>query len=359
MANFYKSEVITAMREQALVPVFYNADREVVLEIIGACVRGGSRLVEFTNRGEGAADLFGEVIKVCRKKYPALMVGVGSVRDEITAGIYIGKGADFVVGPTFNPRISEISNRHAVPYSPGCGSATEINDAEAAGSEIIKVFPGEEVGGAGFFKAIHGPAARTQMMPTGGVNITAESIHGWLSVGQAASLGIGSELVRKDLVAKKDFAAIEANVRRTLHIIRVVRAKMLAAEGVIFRGVHHVGVPSGDMEATVKLLGEAAGFVTVKPPTSTSFVAGPAGASMEIGPRDKVKENGHVALEVTDLDKALEILARHGIKPEGETRVSSDKTVKAAYLAEGAFGMTTRVHLYSLYSEEVEKLRSK
>ena len=356
MANFYKSDVITAMREQVLVPVFYNGDREVVLEIIAACVRGGSRIVEFTNRGEGAADLFGEVIKVCRKKYPALMVGVGSIRDEITAGIYIGKGADFVVGPTFNPKISEIANRHAVPYLPGCGSASEISDAEAAGSEIIKVFPAGEVGGAAFFKAIHGPAARTQMMPTGGVNITAESIHNWLAVGGAAALGIGSELIRKDLVAKKDFAAIEAAVRQTLHVIRVVRAKMLAAEGVIFRGVHHVGVPSSGMAKAVKLLGKAAGFALVKPPTSTSFVAGGTGVSMEIGPGASVKEHGHVAIEVTDMDKALGILGKAGIKLDGEIRVNPEKTAKAAYLAEGAFGLTTRVHLYCLYSEEVEKL---
>jgi 2-dehydro-3-deoxyphosphogluconate aldolase/(4S)-4-hydroxy-2-oxoglutarate aldolase len=354
MANFYRSEVVTAMREQALVPVFYHASKDVVLEIIGACARGGSRLVEFTNRGEGAADLFGELIKVCRKEFPKLMVGVGSIRDEITAGIYLGKGADFVVGPTFNPRVAEICNRLAVPYSPGCGTASEINNAEAAGSEIIKIFPGGEVGGPAFFKAIHGPAARTQMMPTGGVETTAESIHGWLTVGQAAALGIGSELVKKDLVAKKDWAAIENSVRRTLHVIRAVRNRALASEGVIFKGVHHVGVPAADMNASVKMLGDLAGFGLTKPPGSTMFIAGAGGAAMEVGPGDKVKEHGHVALEVTDIDKALELLAKNGIKVDGEVRVSSDKTVKAAYLAEGAFGLGMRVHLYCLFSEEVE-----
>ena len=355
MANFYKSEVITTMREQVLVPVFYHADREVVLEIMGACVRGGSRIVEFTNRGEGAADLFGEVVKTCRAKYPALMVGVGSIREEVTAGIYIGKGADFVVGPTFNPKVSEITNRHAVPYLPGCGSATEISDAEAAGSEIVKVFPAQEVGGVAFFKAVHGPAPRTQMMPTGGVNITAESIYGWLTVGQAAALGIGSELIRKELVAKKDWAAIETNVRHTLHLIRVVKAKKLAAEGIIFLGVHHVGVATANMTEAVKLLGEVAAFTLVKPPGATSFIAGRTAAAMEVGPAAGVKEHGHIAIEVTDLGKALEMLAKHGIKPDGEIRTSGDKTVQAAYLAEGAFALATRVHLYCVYSEEVEK----
>ena len=354
MANFYKSEIITTMREQVLVPVFYHADREVVLEIIGACVRGGARIVEFTNRGEGAADLFGEVVKVCRSKDPALMVGVGSIREEVTAGIYIGKGADFVVGPTFNRNTSEICNRHTVPYLPGCCSATEISEAEAAGAEIVKVFPAQEVGGVAFFKAIHGPAAHTQMMPTGGVSITAESIYNWLTVGQAAALGIGSELIRKDLVAKKDWAAIEANVRHALHLIRVVKAKRLAAEGILFRGVHHVGVATADMAEAVKLLGEAAAFTLVKPPTSTSFVAGGTGAAMEVGPAAGVKEHGHIAIEVTDLDKALEFLAKHEIKPDGKPRVNPDKTAKTVYLAEGAFALATRVHLYCLYSEELE-----
>jgi len=355
MATFYKSEVISQMRKQALVPVFYNPDKEVVLGIIGACVRGGLRMVEFTNRGEGAADLFGEVIAVCRKEYPTLMVGVGSVRDEISAGIYLGKGADFIVGPTFNPKVAEICNRLAVPYSGGCGSASEINDAEAAGCEIVKVFPGGQVGGPGFFKAVHGPAKMTSLMPTGGVDITAESLVGWLMTGGAAALGIGSKLVTKDLVKKKDFAAIEENVRGTLHRIQVIKRKMLAETGVVFMGAQHVGVPSSDMAASAKLLGEIAGFEVMKPPTSTTFVTGSDGAPMEIGPGEKVKAHGHLALEVTDIDKAVAACAAKGIKTDGEVRVSSDKTVKAAYLAEGAFGLDMRVHLYCLYSEEVDK----
>ena len=358
MANFYKSEVITAMREQALVPVFYHPDLEVVLGIIGACTKGGSRLVEFTNRGEGAADLFGEVIKVCRKRHPEVMVGVGSVRDEITAGIYIGKGADFVVGPTFNPRIAEICNRHAVPYSPGCGSATEISNAEAAGSEIIKVFPGTEVGGPEFFKAIHGPAARTQMMPTGGVDTTAESLQAWLVTGEAAALGVGSNLVRKELVAKKDFAAIEADVRRVIGMIQAIRMKMLAAKGVVFLGVHHVGLSAGNMAATVKLLTDVCGFHTVGEPGAATTVAGAVGA-MEVGPADVVKEPGHLALEVTDIGKALAELAKVGVKPDGEIKLRPDKTARIVYLAAGAFGLAMRVHLYCLYSEGVEALAKK
>jgi hypothetical protein len=211
------------------------------------------------------------------------------------------------------------------------------------------------VGGPGFFKAVHGPAKMTSLMPTGGVDITAESIVDWMMTGGAAALGIGSKLVTKDLVKKKGFAAIEENVRATLHKIQVVKRKMLAAEGILFMGAHHVGVPASDMAAAAKLLGEIAGFTVVKPPTSTTFVTGVDGAPMEIGPAAKVKEHGHLAIEVTDVDKAVAACKAKGIATDGEVRVSSDKTVKAVYLAAGAFGLDMRVHLYCLYSEEVDK----
>ncbi len=356
MANFYKSEVVAAMREQALVPVFYSASKDVVLEIVAACARGGSRLIEFTNRGEGAADVFGEVVKVCRKQYPDMILGVGSIRDEVTAGIYIGKGADFVVGPTFNPRVSEICNRLGVSYSPGCGTASEINNAEAAGAEIVKVFPGGQVGGPAFFKAVHGPSANTQMMPTGGVEPTAESIYGWLAIGDAAALGIGGELIKKDLVAKKDWAGIEANVRKAIHIIRCVRNKVLASEGVLFKGVQHVGVGSADMNASFKILADLAGFRLTRPAGATLFIAGAEGPEIEVGPADKVKDPGHIAVEVTDMAQALDALAKAGIKPDGEVATNPDKTAKTVYLAEGAFGFKLRVHLFARFSEAVDSL---
>lgn len=355
MANFYKSEVITAIREQGLVPVFYHKDRDTVLAIIEACIRGGSRIVEFTNRGEGAADVFGEVLNICRKKYPNLIFGIGSIKDEITAGIYIGKGADFVVGPTFNPEVAKICNRHVISYSPGCGSATEISNAEACGSEIIKVFPGDSVGGEGFFKAIHGPSSRTQMMPTGGVDITVKSIYGWLITGGAAALGIGSKLIHKDMVEKGDFKSIQENIRKTLHIIRVIRTKQLAKRGIIFKGIHHVGLPAQDMANTLGSFEKILGFSKMKEPTSTTFI-GAYNSILELGPSDKVKENGHIALEATDIDRAMQALCAQKIEFDGNPRISSDKTVKAIYLKEGSFGTKMRIHLYSLYSEEVEAL---
>lgn len=356
MANFYKSQVITAMRKQGLVPVFYHKDKDTVFSIIEACTKGGSRIVEFTNRGEGAADLFGEVLKICRKQYPQLILGVGSIKDEVTTGIYISKGADFVVGPTFNPEVAKICNRHVISYSPGCGSATEISNAEASGAEIIKVFPGDSVGGEGFFKAVHGPSPRTQMMPTGGVDITAKSISQWLKIGGATALGIGSKLIRKDMVESGNFKGIEENVRSTLHIIQVVRANQLSKKGIIFKGIHHFALPASDMANTVELFEKILGFSKTREPASTFFIGTSIGTLLEVGPSETVKENGHIALEVTDIDMAMEILRAKGIEFDGEIGVSSDGRIKGVYLKEGSFGTAMRMHLYGLYSEEVEAL---
>jgi hypothetical protein len=165
--------------------------------------------------------------------------------------------------------------------------------------------------------------------------------------------------VKKELVAKKDWAAIDANVRRTIHIIQAVRNRILASEGVLFKGIVHAGVESDDMNASAKMLAELCGFELVKPPGGTLFIAGLQGTALEVGPADKVKECGHLALEVTHMEKALELLAKRGIALDGEIRVNPEKTSKAAYLVAGAFGLKMRVHLLCLFSEEVDKLAEK
>ena len=141
--------VLTAMMEQGVIPVFYHPDVEVCKNVIQACANGGAKCIEFTNRGDFAAHVFFEVTRHFAKADPSVIMGVGSVVDAPTAGIYIANGAKFVVGPLINPDVAKVCNRRKIPYSPGCGSATEIGYAEELGCEIVKVFPGGSVGGPG------------------------------------------------------------------------------------------------------------------------------------------------------------------------------------------------------------------
>jgi len=222
MTRFTRLEVYNTMLNTGLVPVFYNADVEVAKKVVQACSAGGASVVEFTNRGDFAPEVFKELSQYFSKASPEIILGVGSVIDEPTAALYIAYGANFVVGPLLNETIARLCNRRKVAYIPGCGSVSEISYAEEFGVEIVKIFPGDSVGGPGFVKAVLGPCPWTRIMPTGGVDATEESIKAWFEAG-VACVGIGSKLIRKDLVAAGNWAEITALVRQVVDWIKNVR----------------------------------------------------------------------------------------------------------------------------------------
>ena len=222
MARHFRLEVLNTVLELGLVPLFYHGDMEVAKNIVAACVDGGSKVIEFTNRDDFACQVFSELSRYVAEAYPELVLGVGSVIDAPTAAIYIASGADFIVSPVLNPEVARLCNRRKIPYIPGCGSVSEISQAEELGAEIVKIFPGSAVGGPGFVKAVMGPCPWTRIMPTGGVDATRESIEAWFKAG-AACVGMGSKLIVKDLVAAGDFGAISRKVAQVLAWIKEVR----------------------------------------------------------------------------------------------------------------------------------------
>lgn len=214
--------VLTALIDQGVIPVFSHEDPKVAIAVIEACARGGARCVEFTNRGDFALDAFAAASRHFAGS--EVILGVGSIVDAPTAALYIANGARFVVGPMLNAEVARLCNRRQVAYSPGCGTATEIGDAQELGCEIVKVFPGESVGGPAFVSAVLGPMPWTRIMPTGGVDPTEESLSAWFKAGIVAA-GIGSKLITKDAVARGDYASIGAKVKETLAIVRKVRGR--------------------------------------------------------------------------------------------------------------------------------------
>jgi len=210
--------------ELGLIPVFYHADVEVAAKIVAACAAGGATVVEFTNRGDFAPQVFLELSKHFTKADPNIILGIGSIVDAPTAALYIAYGANFVVGPNFNPEVARLCNRRKIPYAPGCGSATEIAEAEELGVEIVKVFPGKSVGGPDFVRSVLGPCPWTRIMPTGGVDATQESINAWFKAG-VACVGIGSQLITKQYIAAQDFEGLAQKTAQILQWIREVRGK--------------------------------------------------------------------------------------------------------------------------------------
>ncbi len=219
MARFSRMQVLNAMYDISLIPVFYHADLETAKNVVAAVRRGGCKLLEFVNRGDHAFEVFSALEAYFTEKDPDLMLGAGSIVDPYTASLYINAGANFIVGPTLNPEVARLCNRRKIPYSPGCGSVSEISQAEELGCEICKIFPGEEVGGPKFVSSVLAPMPWASLMPTGGVDPTPDSIGKWVNAGVAA-LGMGSKLITAEAIKAKDWKSIEDKVRATLELVR-------------------------------------------------------------------------------------------------------------------------------------------
>ncbi|MCO6453669.1 MAG: bifunctional 4-hydroxy-2-oxoglutarate aldolase/2-dehydro-3-deoxy-phosphogluconate aldolase [Caldilineales bacterium] len=221
MAKYSRLTVLNNMVNAGMIPVFYHPDADVAEQIVRACLDGGLRCVEFTNRGDMAHIVYGELARRF-KDDDRLILGVGSVVDAPTAALFLQLGANFVVGPVLNPEVARLCNRRKVAYSPGCGTASEISAAEELGVEIVKIFPGSQVGGPAFVKAIAGPMPWTRIMPTGGVSPDEENLRAWFAAG-VACVGMGSKLITKELVAAGDFDAIRRKTAETVALIKELR----------------------------------------------------------------------------------------------------------------------------------------
>lgn len=204
MARFTRIEVALKMAETGIVPVFYHKDAEIAKKVLKACYEGGIRVFEFTNRGDYAHEVFTVLNKYAATELPEMMLGVGSVVDAGTASLYIQLGASFIVSPVLKEDMAFACNRRKVLWSPGCGSLSEISRAEELGAEIVKIFPGQQVGGPEFVKAVKGPFPWTSIMPTGGVEPTEENISAWFKAG-VTCVGMGSQLITKDIIANNDY----------------------------------------------------------------------------------------------------------------------------------------------------------
>lgn len=204
-----------------MVPVFYHKEASVAKQVVEACYKGGVRVFEFTNRGDMAHEVFAEVIRYVRTECPELALGVGSVVDAPTAVLYMQLGADFVVGPMFNPEIARVCNRRLIPYVPGCGSVSEVGAAQEVGCQVCKVFPGDVLGPK-FVKGLLAPMPWSKLMITGGVEPTEENLTAWFRAG-AFCVGMGSKLFPKAIISASDRQAISDKCHEALEIVRRVR----------------------------------------------------------------------------------------------------------------------------------------
>jgi len=323
MARFSRLQVWNKIEEIGLIPLFYHANVETAKKVIEAISAGGGKVIEFTNRGDRAFEVFRELITHFDKADPSLILGVGSVLDPATAGLYINLGANFIVGSVTNPEVAKLCNRRKIPYFPGCASPTEVSMAEELGCEIVKAFPGAELGGPNFVKAIKGPCPWTKIMPTGGVQAKYENLKGWFDAGVSA-VGMGSDLIRKDLIDAQDWAGMTALTAQCLAWVRQARGQ------AIYTGVEHVGIyPTDQASAAVIAEWYAKTFNFKSKEGNSSFFVNSTGPGRIEIMKSEPNRPCHIAVLVSDFEAALADLKAKGI----ETLEPNIKpTVKAVYL---------------------------
>ncbi len=215
MAKFHKLDTIQLIRSTGVVPVFYHADAELAKKVVKACYDGGIRAFEWTNRGDGAHKVFEALIAFVRAECPEMALGAGTLLDAPTAALYIQTGADFLVSPCCVDEVITLANRRGIPYSPGCGTVTEIQHAQERGCDLIKIFPAGTVGGPAFVKNVLAPLPWTMLMCTGAVEPTQENLSAWAKSGVTA-VGMGSKLFPKEVLAAGDWQAVSDLCRNCL-----------------------------------------------------------------------------------------------------------------------------------------------
>lgn len=183
------SDVMNTMKENYIFAVIRGKDENDGYEIAKASVAGGIKNIELTFSTPNAE----EVIKKLVDEYKnddSVVVGAGTVMTIEEAKKAHEAGAEFLVSPYFSSEIAAFSRDNDIYYMPGCATVTEIVTAMNAGCEIIKIFPGGQLGSS-FIKNVHGPIPDVQLMPSGGVSL--DNIAEWKQNG-AVAVGVGSAL---------------------------------------------------------------------------------------------------------------------------------------------------------------------
>ena len=216
--KFTKEELYAKINEVPIMPLFNHPDLEVSKAVVKACYDGGITVFEYTNRGEGAALIFGELVKYIRKELPEMAIGIGTVFTAEEAEYFVGLDTDFIVQPIMNPAVGEVCKKHKIAWMPGIMTVTELYNAQQVGADIVKIFPANVLGTA-FVKAIKAPMPHAKVMVTGGVEPNGENLKGWFSAGVTA-VGMGSQLFPKDVLASGNYQQIEEVVRKCVALVK-------------------------------------------------------------------------------------------------------------------------------------------
>lgn len=215
------SPFIKKMYAAGVMPIFFTPDESKCLKMLEVAYEGGIKVIEMVDRGAEARSFF-PALRKAADQMPGLSLGVGTIYDPKQAEVFLDMGAEFIVAPVMNPKLGEYCKNMDIPWIPGCGTVSEVYFAQELGAELVKVYPANVLG-TEFVKAVHAVLPKIELIPTGGVEPTAESLKTWFDAG-VCCVGMGSQLFRKDLLQKGDFDQIREMIKFTTDLIQSIRA---------------------------------------------------------------------------------------------------------------------------------------
>jgi len=217
-----KNETIKEkIKTQGILPLFYHDDAAVCISVAKALYQAGVRVIEFTNRGQNAVNNFKALRKESQTSMKDLLIAIGTIRTADQATTFMNEGADFLISPVFDADVADEAYLAKMLWIPGCMTPTEVHVAEKAGCKLVKLFPGNVLGPS-FVAGIKELFPGMDFMPTGGVEVNRENISEWFKAGVCA-VGLGSKLVSKQLLEKKDYATITKLTTEALDIVKAIR----------------------------------------------------------------------------------------------------------------------------------------
>jgi 2-dehydro-3-deoxyphosphogluconate aldolase/(4S)-4-hydroxy-2-oxoglutarate aldolase len=216
-----QQNIICKLTNKGLLPLYFYPSESISIRVLEALYNGGIRAVEYTNRGEEALLNFKVMKKVCVAEMPGLYLGIGTIKSGEVAKAFISNGADFIITPGLAEDVATIVQKENVLWIPGCMTPTDIMRAESLGAKMVKLFP-SNVLGAHFVKAVKDVFPDILFMPTGGVDITHQSLSVWFAAGVSA-VGIGSKLLDKKVIEEENYAAVSDVTANTLKTIAATR----------------------------------------------------------------------------------------------------------------------------------------
>lgn len=161
------SQVQNMLQGTTVIPVLAFTEVAPTLRMIERMLGAGLKVIELTRR----SDVARETLRQAKAAFGADgIIGMGTIMTPDQLAESIDDGADFGVSPGLTPSLTTAIQASALPFLPGTSTVSEAMRAREAGFDVVKFFPAEQSGGAGYLKAMGAVLPDLKVCPTGGVS---------------------------------------------------------------------------------------------------------------------------------------------------------------------------------------------